>query len=65
MKRKMRGVIDPYGVSLLLALIGAFFFEAHQDEQQHAKQQEQQQYSQSLANTNQVAAQEATDASDK
>ncbi|MCK4871039.1 MAG: hypothetical protein KAS93_08020 [Gammaproteobacteria bacterium] len=63
MKKKMRGVIDPYGISLLLGIIGAFFFEAQQDELQQAKQQEQ--YSQPLASNSQTVTPEATNASNK
>lgn len=63
MKRKMRGIVDPYGIGLVLAFIGAFFFEAQQDELQQARQQEE--YNQSIANTNQIITEETTDASDK
>lgn len=59
MKKLMRGAVDPYGISLVLVIIGTFFFEA----KQHG--QEQQEYSQSITNSNKVIAGETTDASDK
>ncbi|WP_126456849.1 hypothetical protein [Sulfuriflexus mobilis] len=59
MKRKMRGIIDPYGISLVLVIIGGFFFEAQQDEMQQA------QFSQSVTNSDQAIAQKTTDANNK
>lgn len=41
MKKSMRGMIDPYGISLVLAIVGTFFFEnAQNGEEQSRYEQE-------------------------
>lgn len=50
MKKSMRGVVDPYGISLVLVIIGAVFFEnGHEESQQTRHEQE---ATQSVASAN-------------
>jgi hypothetical protein len=54
----MRGVVDPYGISFVLVILGAFFFENNHEEAKQARQE--QEVTQSIASVDAVPAKETT-----